>query len=360
MDRAKNVFRDMRNPTTPTFKITIIILIIITTSYFYFKAQRTYSLENPSFVRRSHEGKTSKIIKSSKFSKSNSGDEVTFHFWMYVDNLVYNYGKLKNVFTKGEKGINSEEQCPGVYIAPKSNDLNIIITTTTKNDYFKMEDFPIRKWFSIGIVMKGTQVDFYKNGLLEFSKNLSGIVKPNTGNMYICNNGGFDGLVSCIHYFPYAKGPKLMQHKHSRGAVCLMWWEKIWDKISGKLSAIKNSLSISVELEVDVDEPTYKEKNNYMCQGDTISDLGKINLDEAKKKCNLDSKCDCITVMSKGMGDLPKGNVRLVNNYNTGERSVKQKSFKSYELERSALGGLLNSFGNNLSELVSDDDEDSE
>ncbi len=363
MDRAKTYVNDLKNPKSTSFKITAVIFVIALITYLYLRGQRIYYKENPSFVRKSHDGKTAKTVESSKFSKSNAGDEVTFHFWMYVDNVIYNYGKVKNVFTKGLEGVSAEEQCPGVYIAPKANDLNIIITTTTKNDVFKLADFPIRKWFSIGIVCKGTQVDFYKDGLLEFSKNLSGIAKPNTGNMYICQDGGFDGMVSCIQYFPNAKGPKLMSYKHKRGPICLLMIEKIWAKITGKLASLKNSINISVELDVDVDAPKYTTLEGSMCQGDTIADLGVIEIEGeggAKEKCNADPKCDCITEMVKGMGDLPKGNIRLVNNYNTGDRTVTQSGFNAYEVERSAVAGLFNSLTNTASSAMGYEDVDYE
>ena len=145
---------------------------------------------------------------------------------------------MKHVLTKGsEGGWAASEQCPSVWIEGQINNLLIKISTTTDIDEFTIVDFPVKTWFSVAVVTKGTQADFYKNGKLEFSKNLSGYAKLNTGSLHVCDQNygsaeamsasvlkrGFSGKISCIHYFPSAKGPRLIGWKHANGHICMNW-----------------------------------------------------------------------------------------------------------------------------------------
>ena len=331
MDTSIKLNKNLTDPNSMVFKILIISIILFVLIYFYIRRYRKYNKLNPTFFETSITGKKIKVINSSKFPESNAGDELTYHFWLYVDNIIYNYGKLKNVFTKGSEGFMSKNQCPGIYISPKTNNLNIVISTSTKNDYFKLENFPIRKWFSIAIIIKGAQVDFYRDGLLEFSKNLSGIVKTNKGNMYLAQNGGFDGMISCIQYFPEAKTPSIINYKHKKGPSCINIFKKMYNKISGKSKKCgAYSMKTNTKLKKDIDKPKYTIKKNYMCNGILIKDLDTKSMKEAQKLCNDDPDCGCITKINKNTDSFTKGHLRLVNNMTNENKTIKQSNYDAY------------------------------
>jgi len=85
-----------------------------------------------------------------------------------------------------------------------------------------------------------------------------------------------------------------------------------------------------------------------MCEGETIKDLGAVSLDEAKAECDKESNCDCITYMQYSYGLLPEGNMRLVNNYLTGDRTSKEDGFTAYTVKRSLFSNVLNTAGQSL------------
>tara|TARA_B100000524_G_scaffold337744_2_gene228648 strand:- start:5239 stop:5994 length:756 start_codon:yes stop_codon:yes gene_type:complete len=215
--------------------ILIVILILI-----YYKNLRKYLRVNPVFLKNPMDARNYLNVDNNILVKPLYNNKLSFHFWMYVDNLTYHYGLYKNIFTKGSKGIKSRNQCPGLYISPKTNDITLIVSTKLKNDFFKIENFPLRKWFSIGIVIDGIHLDVYKNGLLEYSKNLSAQIRSNIGDLHIAQYGGYRGLITCIQYFSDYKGSNIMHYKHIKGPYCKSYLRVLWDKLTGKNDKLYN------------------------------------------------------------------------------------------------------------------------
>ena len=325
---------------------TLIFFLIIGIVIYEYKRKK-YEEKNPVFKRLTHFGKDTEMISGTLIPPGDSDSEMTFTMWIYVDNLIYKYGEEKNILTKGNPGSGSGQQCPGVYIDPKMNDL--LIKFTLKNNklkHVKVKDFPVRKWFLLSIVIQGFQVDIYMDGDLLFSKYLDASIKFNTGNLYLCQNGGFHGRISCIQYFPRAVYPKLLRSKFKSGPACVPWYQKVWENVFGSLKDLLANFDIQVDVEFDPDEPEYEENNNQMCEGETIKDLGAVSLEEAQQACNQDQKCDCITYMKYSYGLLPEGNMRLVNNYLAGDRTTKEDNFTAYTVKRGLFSDLTNTVSN--------------
>ena len=156
------VLTDIRNPQSNSFKglVGVVVLIVILLIWRYFVKKAQWDKMNPVFFKKGMDGKKYQKIKPQKFYDSPYGIEYTWFFWMYVDNMVYKYGKWKWVLLKGRPSDHSA-QTPGVYIHPEINKLRIEISTNRKLDRFDLDDFPIRKWFSVATVVKGTEVEFY-------------------------------------------------------------------------------------------------------------------------------------------------------------------------------------------------------
>ena len=323
-----NSLTNIRNPQSNTFKIAIgiIILIILILIWRYKVNKAHWDKLNPVFFKKGTGAKKYHKIKPEKFYESPYGTEFTWFFWMYVDNMVHNYGKWKHVFTKGNKGYYGHNQSPGVWIYPKKNALRFIVTTNKKNDYLYIDDFPIRKWFSIGLIARGTEFEIYMDGKLKITRNLSAKIKTNTGFLHLCQNGGFGGNMASISYYPSAKSPRFMEVKQSKGPFDERLWEKIWNYISGKAMALKGS--IKIDLDVDLDIPIYTENSNSSCSGKMVRDVGPISLDKAKELCNKDPRCNCLTRMDKKFGNVSKGNFRLEENSKSGARFNKRKGTK--------------------------------
>ena len=140
------------------------------------------------------------------------GIEFTWSIWLYIDDLTYQSGTYKHVFHKGDapsnigsNGIVVLNNAPGLYIAPNTNALHIIMNTYNEvNETIDIPDIPLNKWINVMIRCKNTTLDVYINGVITQSVSLVGVPKQNYGDVWLCANGGFSGYVSNFWYYNYA------------------------------------------------------------------------------------------------------------------------------------------------------------
>ena len=307
---AGNVNLDLikKNKKNIIIIVAVISIIILIIFYKYYTNKVKWDQYNPIFFKKTTSAKESYTITPDKFYESSGDKEYTYFYWMYVDNLIHRYGEKKEVFVKGIPKYESNEQSPGVYISSKQNSLEIIISTLNKNDHFIMDDFPIRKWFSIAIVVKNKQVELYMDGLLKITKNLSGFAKLNTGPLEITKNGGYDGLISSISYFPDAKTKTFIQVKHSRGPITLWWLNRILEYIKSIFMKLKSSINIKIDLDIDLDKAIYKKMKKGFPTDSSMSaaglsdmkHLGKIKYEKALKICDESDKCNSVMKLKNG------------------------------------------------------------
>jgi len=156
---------------------------------------------------------------------ASDGIEFTWSFWIYINNYDYNKDKYKCVFYKGNDfydaknegnplneevnkyGLNFPNNSPGVYLAPNMNDLIVFMNTfNTINERVIINDIPINKWVSIIIQVDNKTLDVYVNGTITKSHELHGVPKQNYGQVWLGAQGGFDGYVSNLWYYPYTLG----------------------------------------------------------------------------------------------------------------------------------------------------------
>ena len=151
------------------------------------------------------------------------GLEFTWSTWIFINNLQTNAGIFKHIFSKGnstlgENGIIQPNNAPGLYIAPNTNALVVIMNTyNVINDEITIPDIPINKWVNVIIRCKNTTLDVYINGTIARSVNLVGIPKQNYGDVYLAMNGGFDGYISNLWYYNYSLGTAAIQKIASNG-----------------------------------------------------------------------------------------------------------------------------------------------
>ena len=271
--------KDFANPKSKKFKIMIIIFGVIVSILLiiYFINKRKWNNRNPIFFKSSVNVNKRVIIPGRKIYTSTVGNSFTYFFWLYVDNLKYRFGVIKNIFTKGNVGYYSEQQCPGVYIAPKSNTLEFILSTESSNqniiEKFTLNDFPMKKWFSVGLVVENNAASIFLDGKLASSNPFGGGVIQNTGNLVLGGNSafltekpdsslsktckqagynndsstqtGFAGLLSSLCYFPEAKSVDFLAIKHSKGPYTSMAVVRLFRYITG----YKPKLKINTEEE---------------------------------------------------------------------------------------------------------------
>jgi hypothetical protein len=154
------------------------------------------------------------------------GIEFTWSCWIFIDDSVFNDSrKYKCVFYKGNDfvtnpnddennlGLNFPNNAPGLYIAPNTNDLVVLMNTfNVINEKITINDVPLNKWVNVIMRCSNRDLDIYINGTITKSHKLSSVPKQNYGNVFIAPNGGFSGYISNIWYYPYALGTMEISH----------------------------------------------------------------------------------------------------------------------------------------------------
>ena len=146
----------------------------------------------------------------------------TWSVWMFIDDLQYRQNEYRHVFHKGNAninvttppiGMNRPNNAPGLYIAPGTNNLVVIMNTFNKIDEeIVIEDIPINKWLNVIIrVDEQHKLDVYINGKLVRRHILASVPKQNYGDVYVSMNGGFSGYTSALRYFNTALGTNQLQ-----------------------------------------------------------------------------------------------------------------------------------------------------
>ena len=162
------------------------------------------------------------IIRS---NNEDQGIEFTWSVWVFIEDIAAGAGKYRHVFHKGdspvkagEDGIIYPNNCPGLYLAPNTNNMYVIMSTY--NDYKEevmVPGIPLQKWVNIIIRVKNKTMDIYVNGVITQSILLNGVPKQNFGDVWMCSNGGFDGYVSNLWYYAEAIGVSKIAEINRKG-----------------------------------------------------------------------------------------------------------------------------------------------
>jgi len=155
----------------------------------------------------------------------NSGDgvEFTWSVWIFIDNLQYGKGQFKNIFYKGNSeltasGVNTPMNSPGLYISPNTNELVVMMNTFKEiNKTIHVPNIPLNKWVNVIMRCRNTVLDVYINGTVTRSIDLGSVPRQNYGEVYVANNGGFDGYISNLRYHNYALGTMEIDRISSAG-----------------------------------------------------------------------------------------------------------------------------------------------
>lgn len=148
---------------------------------------------------------------------ASEGIEFTWSVWVLIDpsstsSSSSSSGQYKHIFHKGnssiaETGLNFPNNAPGLYIAPHSNSLVVIMNTYDSiNEEIVIPGIPMNKWVNVIMRCTNSKMDIYINGIIAKSEMLHGIPKQNYGDVYVAMNGGFNGNIADLWYYDYALG----------------------------------------------------------------------------------------------------------------------------------------------------------
>lgn len=94
-----------------------------------------------------------------------------------------------------------------------SENLNIF----NDDDICTIKNVPFKKWFHLAINSHESTINVYINGYLYKSCPLGNIPKFNNGDLFITQNGGFDGMISQFRIFPNTISHQDVYKIYSRG-----------------------------------------------------------------------------------------------------------------------------------------------
>lgn len=154
---------------------------------------------------------------------ANQGLEFTWSVWIYINSLQYLQDQYRHIFYKGNSnlastGLNFPNNAPGLYLAPNSNNLLVIMNTfDVINEEIVIPNIPLNKWLNVIIRCQNNTLDVYINGKIARSLQLTSVPKQNYGDVYVGMNGGFDGYISNLWYHNYALGTAAIQNLANNG-----------------------------------------------------------------------------------------------------------------------------------------------
>lgn len=125
------------------------------------------------------------LIMPSKDERN--GTEYSYSCFISVqqDTFTGEKGSFKHVFSKGSKGI-YPLMAPGVFFHADKNTLRVYQNTSMAwNNYIDIENFPIKKWVHLVVMVKGKALDVYINGNLANRKKFVDLPKLNYGGFYV-------------------------------------------------------------------------------------------------------------------------------------------------------------------------------
>lgn len=212
--------------------IIALILISILIIYFIINTTNTYKrvnkgepwlLKTTKSTRNNMTKVNGSLIPQSDDSKY--GVEFSYAFWIYVDSWptkdtthsaeYSNYGT--HVLHKGNYNGNIQTgdkidpllQAPGIWLDNSSNKMTIVMNSFDKyNNICSIDNFPIKKWVHVSVVLINKNIDLYVNGRFKKRCQMDSVPKLNYGNVYLNmtygDEKGFDGYLSKVRYFNYA------------------------------------------------------------------------------------------------------------------------------------------------------------
>ena len=223
--------------------ITFIIILLIYTVSYYYRGKFDNYMDKRVILSGVKDGKTAIIIsqdptnpnyipiQNSSNVSGGGGAQFTYSFWFSINNMEYRKGEWKQMWNKGDRH-GSPNRTPGVFLHPTKNIISIYLNTikqSNKNndetlsvdDLFEsveIDDIPLKKWINMVIIFTENKksikpgenkvfrnaLDIYINGFLKTRKELSSVPIFNNDDLWINMDGGFDGVIGNLEYYPRA------------------------------------------------------------------------------------------------------------------------------------------------------------
>jgi hypothetical protein len=117
--------------------------------------------------------------------------------WILIKDFTVGYGTRRTLLTKGDS--------PGIYIDATSNALLFTVDTFGSTESILISNIPAMKWIHFAMVVDQHSADIFINGTLRQHHTLGQLPKLN--DQEIKSEGGWDGVIGNVTYYPYALKP---------------------------------------------------------------------------------------------------------------------------------------------------------
>ena len=219
-DSAKEWTANAWAEMTTFWKILFMILGVLSIYIIYkmIKKEIRRRKLNPLYFKRGKLAKEAHSILDTKIVVNEDKTEYTYHLFVYISNWDYRIIEPKTILRKSNIGTDATGNnfSPHILLSPVINDLEVSISSLNGRDYHtKVEDFPIKRWTHIGLIVRETQYEVYLNGLLAKTIPMGQASKINKADVLICPDGGFSGYFSKVGYHARAITAKQM-YEYSR------------------------------------------------------------------------------------------------------------------------------------------------
>jgi hypothetical protein len=219
---------------TMTAKVAFILLVLIVFSVLIVLglnliAYFTQTSINPFLVQGMIDGNNSVMLPGNMITRSKngtSGIEFTWSLWMQVNDVGNGSQQYQHVFNKGNgtydlkatttypmgSGLATVTNAPGLYLVNQRDtsqmSLHVVMDSVDPNldsTTLDIANIPLnKKWMHVIIRLQNSILDVYVNGTISGRQTLTAVPKQNYGDIYVCQNGGFQGKLSDLRYFPRA------------------------------------------------------------------------------------------------------------------------------------------------------------
>jgi hypothetical protein len=171
----------------------------------------------------------------------NTKNEFTLSFWYYIEGWKYKYNETKTL-------LNWDDGKLVVEFKPQNNTMVISMLDLDGNkNSCVVEDVKLQKWNFVCLTLWNRSLDIIVDD--SFSQSCSQDNSPdysNSASMNLLGNDGFNGKLSNVYFYNYARKYEDSIDLYKKGPVyksILLEWAK----------KIRGSIKISVDVDVNID-----------------------------------------------------------------------------------------------------------
>jgi hypothetical protein len=168
-------------------------------------------------------------------------NEFTLSFWYYVEGWKYKYNEKKTL-------LNWDDGKLIVEFRPQENNMAIIMKDLNGNDReCVVEDIKLQKWNFVCLTLWNRSLDVILDD--KYSQSCAQDNSPNYSNsstMNILGDDGFNGKVSNVYFYNYARKFEESIDLYNKGPIYKSPLLELASKIQG-------SIKVTVDVDVDID-----------------------------------------------------------------------------------------------------------